>query len=54
MIDMIKYMDNESVIGWYYETQEGFLYGDGTKKMALSIEKSHQEENIQEINHTRD
>ena len=36
--DMIVYVDNGFLIGWYFE-KEGQYFGDGTKQMAIDISK---------------
>lgn len=31
---MIQYIDNPCICGWYYVTNEGEAYGDGTYEQA--------------------
>ena len=37
---MVKYLDTPEYYGYYYVTDEGFTFGDGTEKMALLIKKT--------------
>lgn len=39
---MVKYFDNEIVLGWYFYI-EGSYYGDGTEKGAYKAEKNYNE-----------
>ena len=40
---MIQYIDNPCLCGWYYVTNEGCTYGDGTYKQAEKTMKNFTE-----------
>ena len=39
---MVKFIDNGVLCGYYYVTDEGFTFGDGTEKMANLISKEEE------------
>lgn len=40
---MVKYFDNEVLVGWYYQKKDCY-FGDGTKETAERIEKEMEED----------
>lgn len=42
---MVRWIDNGYILGWYFVTEEGFIYGDGTLEYAKRVEARWYENN---------